>query len=68
MLGKDDDSGEAMADGLILLAFLGVLAAFFTVRVRKRMGMGSSAKTWTTVITAVVLIGLTLWAASQSQH
>ena len=31
-----------MADGLILLAFLALIAAIFTVRVRRRMGLGLS--------------------------
>jgi hypothetical protein len=53
-----------MTDGLILLGFLGVLAALFTVRVRRRMGLASTARTWLMVITGFVLIGLTLWAAS----
>jgi NO-binding membrane sensor protein with MHYT domain len=52
-----------MTDGLILLAFLGVLAAFFTVRVRRRMGIASNVKTWYTIIIGVVLVGLTIWAA-----
>jgi len=54
-----------VTDGLILLAFLGVLAAFFTVRVRRKMGIASDAKTWTAIIVGVVLVGLTIWAASQ---
>ena len=54
-----------MTDGLILLAFLGVLVAFFTVRVRRKMGIASNAKTWTVIIVGVVLIGLTIWAGSQ---
>jgi len=53
-----------MADGLILLAFIGVLAALFTVRVRRRMGIASTARTWYMIITGVVLVGLVLWAAS----
>jgi NO-binding membrane sensor protein with MHYT domain len=56
--------GDAMTDGLILLAFLGILAAFATVKVRKRMGIASNAKTWYTIIIGVVLVGLTIWAAS----
>ena len=52
-----------MATGLILLAFLGALVAFLTVRVRRRMGMGSTGKTWVTIITAVIIGGLLLWAA-----
>jgi hypothetical protein len=53
-----------MTQGLILLGFLGVLVALFTVRVRRRMGLTSTTKTWLTVIIGFVLIGLTLWAAS----
>ena len=54
-----------MTAGLILLAFLGILAAFFTVRVRRKMGIASDAKTWTAIIVGVVLVGLTIWAGSQ---
>jgi len=53
-----------MADGLILLAFIAVLVAVFTVRVRRRMGLGSTARTWLMIITGVVLAGLVLWAWS----
>jgi NO-binding membrane sensor protein with MHYT domain len=59
------NSGDAVTEGLILLAFLGVLAAFFTVRVRRKMGIASDAKTWTAIIVGVILVGLTIWAASQ---
>jgi hypothetical protein len=52
-----------MATGLILLAFLGALIAFFTVRVRRRMGVGSTSKTWVTIITGAIIIGLLLWAS-----
>lgn len=52
-----------MATGLILLAFLGALIAFLTVRMRRRMGVGSTGKTWLTIITAVIIIGLLLWAS-----
>jgi NO-binding membrane sensor protein with MHYT domain len=53
-----------MTDGLILLGFLGILVAFFTVRMRRRIGLGSNTKTWVTVITGCVVLGLVLWAAS----
>ncbi len=53
-----------MADGLILLAFIGILAALFTVRVRRRMGIASNAKTWLIVITGAIVVGLLLWASS----
>jgi hypothetical protein len=64
MLEAGDEPGDAMADGLILLALIGVLAALFTVRVRKRMGVASNTKTWYTIIIGVILVGLTVWAAS----
>jgi hypothetical protein len=54
-----------MVDGLILLGFLGVLVALFTVRMRQRMGLASTPRTWSMVITGVVLVGLMLWAASR---
>jgi len=64
MLDASDNSGEAMADGLILLALIGVIAAFVTVRVRRKMGIASNAKTWTAIIVGTIVVGLTIWAAS----
>jgi hypothetical protein len=64
MLKAGHNSREtAMTDGLILLGFLGVLAALFIVRMRRRMGVGSTTKTWVTVIVGCVILGLALWAA-----
>jgi O-antigen ligase len=56
-----------MTDGLILLAFIGVLAALFVSRVQKRMRIASTARTWYMVITGVILAGLVLWVASLHQ-
>jgi hypothetical protein len=53
-----------MAQGLILLVFIGILVAMFTVRVRRRMGIASNAKTWLMIITWAVVLGLALWASS----
>jgi hypothetical protein len=64
MLGAGNPGETAMADGLILLVFLGILVAFFAVRVRRRMGIASSAKTWLIIITWAVILGLALWAAN----
>jgi hypothetical protein len=65
MLGGGHNSGEtAMAEGLILLGFLAILVALFAVRMRRRLGLVSTARTWLTVITGFGLIVLTLWAAS----
>jgi hypothetical protein len=53
-----------MLDGFILLAFLGLLIALFVVRVRRRMGIASTAKTWLVVVTWAIVLGLVLWAAN----
>jgi hypothetical protein len=53
-----------MAQGLILLVFIGLLIGMFTVRVRRRMGIASSAKTWLMVITWAIVLGLALWASA----
>jgi threonine/homoserine/homoserine lactone efflux protein len=53
-----------MADGFILLAFIAILIALFTVRTRRRMGIASNARTWRLVIVGVILVGLVLWLAS----
>jgi hypothetical protein len=54
-----------MIDGLILLLFIGALAALLTVRVRRRMGLGSTGRTWLMIIVWAVILGLVLWAAAQ---
>lgn len=56
-----------MADGLILLAFIAILVALFTVRTRRRMGIASNARTWYMVIVGAILVGLVLWLASWPQ-
>jgi hypothetical protein len=50
--------------GLILLVLIGVLIGFGWVRVRGKLGMRSTWGTWISVIVAVVIIGLALWAYS----
>jgi NhaP-type Na+/H+ and K+/H+ antiporter len=65
MLGADQISREAaMTEGLILLAFLAVLVAFFTVRMRRRLGLTSTGRTWIIAITVFVVLGLLLWASA----
>jgi len=54
----------AMTQGLILLGFLGVLVALFTVRMRRRMGLSSTTGTWVTVIVGCIVVGLALWASA----
>ena len=53
-----------MANGLILLVFLGILIAVLAVRMRWRMGIASNSKTWLMIITWAVILGLVLWAAN----
>jgi protein-S-isoprenylcysteine O-methyltransferase Ste14 len=65
--GRQPPRENAMADGLILLAFIAILGALFTVRMRRRMGIASSARTWYMVITGVILVGLVLWVATLPQ-
>jgi hypothetical protein len=50
--------------GLILLVFIGLLAAFFLSRGRRRLGLPTRGRTWLIIIAAVVLLGLFLWASS----
>jgi hypothetical protein len=54
-----------MVDGLILLVFLGILAALFLVRSRRRMGLGSTTRLWYLVILWAIILGLVLFAAAQ---
>ena len=54
-----------MAQGLILLTFLAVLAALFTVRMRRRLGLGTTGKTWLVIIAAFIVIVLGLWASAR---
>ncbi len=53
-----------MAEGLILLGFLAVLATIFIVRVRRRLGLASTHKTWAVVIAVFVVFVLGLWASA----
>jgi hypothetical protein len=65
LCSEQTKSGEnAMAQGLILLVFIGILIAVFTVRVRRRMGLASNSKTWLMIITWAVVLGLALWASA----
>jgi uncharacterized membrane protein len=53
-----------VAEGLILLGFLAVLVATFTVRARRRLGLASTGKTWAAVIGVFVVVVLGLWASA----
>jgi hypothetical protein len=54
-----------VAPGLILLALLGVLCAFFFTRARRRLGLGVSGKHWVTAIVGVAVVLLVAWVAQR---
>ncbi len=54
-----------MTTGLILLAFLAILVAFFLTRMRRRLGLGVTGGTWAVIIAVFAIIVLSLWASSQ---
>jgi fumarate reductase subunit D len=53
--------------GLILLVFLGVIVAFGWTRMRGKMKLNVSGKTWTGAIVVFVLVVLMMYA-SHSGH
>jgi hypothetical protein len=54
-----------VATGLILLLLIAVLFAFGVTRARKRMGLGSTGKTWLVVIAGFAIIVLVIYVAQQ---
>jgi hypothetical protein len=54
-----------VASGLILLAFLGVIVAFFWTRIRRRVGLSISGRNWAAAIVIFALVVLALWANSR---
>jgi lipopolysaccharide export LptBFGC system permease protein LptF len=66
MLESRDHSGEAaMTTGLILLAFLGLIVAFFVTRARRRLGLKVTGGTWAVIVAVFAIVVLALWASSQ---
>ena len=53
-----------VASGLILLVLIGALVGFGLARLRGKLGMRTTWGTWISVIAAVVILGLALWAYS----
>jgi hypothetical protein len=51
-----------MLTGLILVAFIAGLFTFGFTRLRRRMGMSTSGRTWVITFVVTVLIILGLWA------
>jgi hypothetical protein len=54
-----------LGTGLILLLLLAVLFTFAVTKVRGRMGLGSTQKTWIAVIVGFVIIVLVIYVAQQ---
>jgi hypothetical protein len=54
--------------GVILLIFIGALIAYFFSRGRRKIGMPFAGKHWKTIILAVVIIGVVMYAASYHAH
>jgi K+ transporter len=65
MLGGRKPLEAVVTTGLILLAFLAILVAFFLTRLRRRLGLGVTGGTWAVIIAVFVIIVLGLWASSQ---
>jgi len=51
-----------MLTGFILVAFIAALVTFGFTRLRRRMGMGTTGRTWGITFLVTVLIILALWA------
>jgi hypothetical protein len=54
-----------VSSGLILLALLAVLVAFFWTRLRRRAGLSVTGKHWGAAIVVFSIVVLLLWATSQ---
>jgi hypothetical protein len=51
----------ALTTGLILLVFIAALITFFWVRLRRRLGMGATARTWVVTMAVIIVAVLALW-------
>ncbi|HET9897476.1 MAG TPA: hypothetical protein VFQ44_21300 [Streptosporangiaceae bacterium] len=51
-----------MADGLILLAFIAILIALVTARVRRRIGVPVQRGFYTAAVAIIAIAVLLLWA------
>jgi heme/copper-type cytochrome/quinol oxidase subunit 3 len=61
---EDELTGGHVTTGLILLGFLALLVAYGTVRMRRRLGLGSTPRTWAVVIAVFIVLVLGLWASA----
>jgi hypothetical protein len=66
MLTKDDrgETGReaAMANGLILLAFIAIVIAVVTARVRRRAGFPVRPRFYAVAVAGIAIVVLILWA------
>jgi len=53
-----------VASGFILLLLIGILIGFGVSRVRKRMGLGVTWRTWVTTVVVVGCILLLMWVSA----
>jgi hypothetical protein len=53
-----------VTQGLILLALIAASFALLATRVRRRMGMSVTGRTWVVAMLVVVVIVLALWGGS----
>jgi len=53
---------EAAMDGLILLVFIGAIAAFGWTRLRGKMKLGVSGKHWLGPVVIIGLVLLLMWS------
>lgn len=54
-----------MVAGLILLAFISALVTFGWTKLRRRVGMGVTGKTYGVTFVVIFILILVLWASSR---
>jgi hypothetical protein len=50
--------------GLILLAFIGIIVVVLIHKGRRRLGLGTTPKTWAAILAVFFVLVLSLWAAN----
>ncbi|MGO9078257.1 MAG: hypothetical protein ACLQDY_04345 [Streptosporangiaceae bacterium] len=63
MLGVDECAEADVSQGLILLAFLAIVVALLTGRLRRRIGLPVTTRTIIVVAVGFAIVVLALWAA-----
>jgi hypothetical protein len=66
VLSAGGQGGAGLADGLILVAVIAVLAALFTARFWRRAGLMLTPRLLVRVLVGVVVVLLLLWAGSHT--